>query len=337
MAKLWNMTTDASGKKVLEDLDLKTFCVTAPAVIFLTGVFTDDEQAGHIAGAIDRLEEIVDNRAQPHPPTEVYAWSHNPALRNVFDLAAYNFRPNGTPAPATRKLAEKIFKPLLLDDNGQPLPEDIARKNMRNITLFGYSAGSITGQDCFNATLNIMTAAGYDADKARGILKEVVLISVGNMSRPSQEKDRFTTVYLTATNDKLNVANRRIWSPLKSLFTKVSRKLTIKRMSPSSLLISARVSHTKKETRRRKDRTWKERIEPMVPRWMLFRSYHELPRYITEDDGVSPFSKIVLYAVTNAAARAGVMDPLDLIRPPAGVDPATAAAYTARIDKAVRP
>jgi hypothetical protein len=261
-------------------------------------------------------------------------------------MAAYNLRPATRASQAAQELARGVIMPLVAKDfrlngdgamAGTPLPAEEAKKNLRNITLFGYSAGTIVAQECFNASMTMMQKIGYTADQARDVLHEVALVSAGNVSRPSKENDRFTTLYLVASNDKIIRAKNRIWAPLKTL--------NIKRLSATSAFISAAVTKKKFEWRNRDGKTWQEKITPLIPSWTMIKSYHELPHYITHDEHLSQFAKIVQYGLTNAINRADArvnpegktLTPMEMLNPPHGVDAAEAATYHQKIAKAIVP
>lgn len=380
MAKLWQRSRNADGKSQLHEISLTDLKIERPSVIFLSGYFTTDDQPGYIAGALKRLEEMMQNRpghdviraqatgATPDPkplatpapaaetilrnadkPVDLYAWSHT-SLANIFNMAAYNLKPGSRASQAAYSLAQGVIMPLVakdfgLDGNGQmtgtPLPAEDAKKNLRNITLFGYSAGTIVAQECFNASMQMMQKIGYSADQARDVLQEVALVSTGNVSRPTKEKDRFTTLYLVASNDRIIRAKNRIWRPLKTMFARFARNLNIKSLSTTSAFISAAVTQKKWEWRNRDGRTWKEKITPLIPSWTMIKSYHELPHYITHDENLSQFAKVVQYGLTNAINRAEGdgkrLTPMQMLAPPAGVADTEAAAYNQKIAKAIVP
>lgn len=391
MAKLWQRSRNADGKSQLHEISLTEIKIDKPSVIFLSGYFTTDDQPGYIAGALKRMEEMMQNRpgtiptpaATPAPttetpvalpaakddaapakdapeaprnadqPIELYAWSHT-SLANLFNMAAYNLRPSTRASQAAQELARGVIMPLVAKDfrlngdgdiAGTPLPAEEAKKNLRNITLFGYSAGTIVAQECFNASMKMMQKIGYTAEQARDVLHEVALVSAGNVSRPSKENDRFTTLYLVASNDKIIRAKNRIWAPLKTLFARFARNLNIKRLSATSAFISAAVTRKKFEWRNRDGKTWQEKITPLIPSWTMIKSYHELPHYITHDEHLSQFAKIVQYGLTNAINRADArvnpegktLTPMEMLNPPHGVDAAEAATYQQKIAKAIVP
>lgn len=380
MAKLWQRTRGSDGKSHLHDISLTDLRIEKPSVIFLSGYFTTDDQPGYIAGALKRLEEMMQNRPghdivsapeqQPvamsaengkpaaaavqvlrnaDKPVDLYAWSHT-SLANIFNMAAYNIRPGSRASQPAQNLAQGVIMPLVakdfgLDGNGQmtgkPLPIAEAKKNLQNITFFAYSAGTIVAQECFNASMKMMQKIGYTKEQAREVLHEVALVSTGNVSRPTKEKDRFTTLYLVASNDRIIRAKNRIWRPLKTLFARFARHLNIKALSPASAFISAAVTKEKFEWRIRDGKTWKEKIKPLIPSWTMIKSYHELPHYITHDENLSQFAKIVQYSLTNAINRAegeGTrLTPLQMLAPPNGVSAEEVASYNQKIAKAIVP
>jgi hypothetical protein len=340
MGKLWQRKADDKGKLRLQDISLTDLKITSPSVIFLTGMFTTDGSPAYVAGALKALRDIMDTRPGNKSPVDVYAWSHT-SLKNVFNVAAYNMRPGKRFSPSAKSLARAVIMPLVadnfrLDENGvcagTPLDPEVARKNLRNVTLFGYSAGTVVAQECYNAARSMMRDIGYADDTSKSLLNEVVLVSTGNVSRPSAEKDRFTTLYLAANNDLIIRMKNRLWRPLSTLFLRAVHSLNIKPLSDTSLLITATVS--KKKTEKRGDNL-EAKIRQSLPWWMLIDSNHELPRYITRDEELSQFAKIVQFSLTNAVARDTSLTPIELLNTPPGVEEKTAEAYSGKISRAL--
>lgn len=347
MAKLWQRTRDENDQSRLIEQNARQTRLDRPSVVFLTGAFTLDFFPEPIAGALKRLEELMDHRPGNQQPAELYAWSHT-SLATMFNFAAYNIFPKRSASRAAHKLASATLMPLVADDfsvdrkwrnpKGTPLPLEQVKKNLRNVTFFGYSAGTIVGQECFNATLKMMKKIGYTEEDARAALNEVVLISAGNVSRPAYEKNRFTTLYLAASNDKIIRAKHYIWQPLKALFARYTKELTIQRLSATSAFISAAVTRQKWEWRKSKGKPpVRKKFRLMFRPLPFFRSYHELPHYITHDENLSPFARIVISALTHATGRTEKLDPLKMLEAPPGCEQAEALAYNAKIQQALLP
>ncbi|MBI1216809.1 MAG: hypothetical protein GC185_13465 [Alphaproteobacteria bacterium] len=358
MGKLWSRKKDDAGKAQLVEADLSALTVTRPTVIYVSGFLTNNNRPGFIAGGIKQTEALLEGRLNDGGSPDVYAWSHT-SLANLFNLAAYNMFPGRRASKAGYELGAGVLMPLVAKDftrdkkgkvSGTPLPPEEARAKLRNVTFFGYSAGSIVAQETFNATLKMMKGIGYDEKDARGLLKEVALLSVGTISRPSKEVDRFSTVYLVASNDRINRMKNWIWgtmgTALRTVFTrygwkKDKKELSVRPLSKSSLFLSAAVRPTLYEWKydedgQRKEKKW---FQPLYPKWLLRRSYHELPHYITTDDNNNPFSRIALYTLTNAVNRTSTPDPAELVKPPAQDihDEEAKAAYADKIERAKRP
>lgn len=326
----------------MQEVDLSTLRVEKPSVFFLNGFFTTDGAPEYVRASLRNMEDLMAARPGNPPPVDVYVWSHA-GLKDAFNIAAYSARPGSRCCPAVRKLAAGLIMPLVAKDfkidaagkpTGTPLPLEEAKKNLRNITLFGYSAGCITAQECFNASLQMMQQVGYNEKDARAVLSEVVYIGVGVMSRPGRERDRFTSLFLEATNDRVVRLKNRLWAPLRAMFAHFAHRLKIEPLSSKAAIVSAAVSKKKWETRERDGKTVKEKIRSLLPKWIPVNSNHELPRYVTQDEELSPFAKMVLYGLSNAAARQGPLDPLHLLEPPAAVPEKTAVAYRDKIAKA---
>lgn len=353
MGKLWQKTQDNNGVSLLKEVDLATLRITAPTIVYLSGFLTNNNRPEYIAGSIKRLQDLTKDHPLPVQP-QIYAWSHS-GLRNLFNLAAYDLCPGTRSSKAGYDLSKAVLMPLLAKDfavdakgniSGAPLPAAEAKEKLKNVTLFGYSAGSVVAQEIFNATLKMMKTVGYNEQNARQLLNEVVLISVGTVSRPSKETNRFTTVYLAATNDRLTRAKNWAYGTLGTLlrstfghYAQKGKDLTIRPLSETSLFITAPVRPSLYEWTYDGNglRAEKKYFPPLYPTWTLRRSYHELPHYITRDEKNNAFANIVLHAVANAVTRSGKTQTLQLIAASPGTAAGQEASYKAKITEALRP
>ncbi len=343
MGKLWRRAGQGEvAANGLQQVDLETLRLEKPAVIFLTGFFTYDDAPQHIRAAFKGINELTSATEQGRQ-ADTYVWSHA-GLKEIFNLAAYEAFPAKRASENGYDLSRGVIMPLVAKDfkmdaqgnvTGAPLPLDEAKKNLRHVTFFAYSAGTITAQECFNASVKMMKSVGYTDKDARDVLHEVALVSVGVMSRPGAEKNRFTTLYLEATNDRIVSMKNRMWTPLRTLFDWFAKKLKIRTLSPNSVIITGPVKKKDKETRMQDGKPVHKEIKGMLPKWFPFKTNHELPRYVTEDEDVSPFARIVEYSLANAITRERLLNPLDLLPPPAGTPPAEAEAYRSKIANAV--
>jgi hypothetical protein len=349
MSKLWYRTRGEDGASRLHEVNFSDFRVAGPTVIYLSGFLTTNGQPGFIAGALKRLEEMLGHRAPAvaHDAT-LYAWSHS-SLANLFNMAAYNGFPSRAASRAGHVFARNLIMPLVAENlgwqggrpKGRPLPADVIRQNLRHLTLLTYSAGTVTVQESFNAAHKMMRQIGMKDAEIRDLLGEVVVISTGNVSRPSKEKNRFTTLYLVASNDIVVRVKNALWAPLRTLLSKMMfdhpDALRAEKLSPASLLVTARVGHSDWEWRLDAGgKSFKSQIKRLMPAWTLVNSNHELPYYITHDEKLSPFANIALYGLTNAVGRTQKLDIERLVAAPATRPAAEAAAYTAKMAVARR-
>jgi hypothetical protein len=316
MAKLWRRSLEQGHTHRAAEIDLTGFRISRPTIIFLSGIFTTDKKPEYVLEGIAEVENILLHAPPLKTPPDVIALSHS-NLRNIFNVVAYNARPDRAFNPAAAKMAAAIILPQVLDANGRPVPPEVAARNLRNITLVGYSAGTVFGQELFNASLHAMKKAGYTEPAARDVLQEVVLISMATVSRPLQEHGRFTTLYLAATNDLAVRLKERILNPLRRLFRACADELVIRPLSHTSLLITAAVNkkmwHWQKLPNGEQQ---KKDISPLLPQWMRMTSHHEMPHYTTADDEHSAFSKIVLHGLVNAVTRDARTNVRQLLAPP---------------------
>jgi hypothetical protein len=355
--KLWQSVPDKTGRPQLKEVDLTRLTIERPALVYLSGFLTNNDRPDFIAGSIKRIDELLRNAPSSAVVPDIYAWSHK-GLSNLFNLAAYDTFPNSRASEAGYILAANILMPLVTEDFavftdgamvGRPRPLEEAAKKLRNVTFFGYSAGSIVAQETFNAAKKMMTTIGFTESEVRQLMKEVVLINAGCISRPSQEKDRYTTINMIASNDRINRCKNWVWgtagTALRTVFTryaweKNTKDLSIRPLSPSSLFVNAAVKADLYEwVSNEKGIRTKRKVNPLFPAWTFSRSYHELPHYITKDDTNNGFSRIALYATVNAVSRTSLVKPLSLLDPPPGdvFSKEDQAAYRERIKRALKP
>lgn len=344
MAKLWRRpNSNEPGTPEALEVDIPTLRIDKPSLIFLNGFFVLDNNFEWVKASLKKMEDLIANRPTGAPPVDVYSYTHA-GMKDSFNVAAYCMRPGSRSCPIANKLASGIVMPLVAKDfnigadgkaTGTPLPLDDVKKNLRNITFFGYSAGCITAQEIFNASLKMMRQVGYTEKDARTALNEVVYIGVGVVSRPGREKDRFTTLFLEATNDKIVRFKNRLWTPLRVLFQRFVHGLKIKKLGDHAAIITAAVPKKHWETFTVNGKTVREKVKNLLPSAMAWiKTYHELPRYVTQDEELSPFAKMVQYGLVNAVGRTGLLDPMQLLEPPAGTDEKIASVYREKIDNA---
>lgn len=345
MAKLWRCRTVSDGKRQIEEVKADGAPFSRPSLIFLTGFFTYDDTPKYIASALKTMQETMAARPQTDTPLDIYAWSHT-GLREIFNVAAYHMRPARHASRAGYALAAQVIMPLVADGfslsqdgraAGTPLAKDEAKRRLRNITFFAYSAGTITAQEGYNAALKMMQDIGYDKKDAQEVLREIVLIGTGVVSRPRTEKNRFTTLHLEATNDRIAAANDRLWEPLRTLFDRFATRLKVRKLSPSSIIVTTAVQNKRFEHVTKNGKTERRRVKSMLPSWFPVKTNHELPRYITQDEGFSAFAKIALYSLTNAVNRTQSLLPEDLLRAPRGLSAPETEAFTRKMEAATAP
>ncbi len=326
MAKLWQRSRTPGT--ALVEADLSSFCIDRPTVIFLPGIFTTHDKQQHILESIGDIESLVKRAGEPLP--RILCGSYN-SLSTIFNIAAYNGNPDRACSAEARKMAQSLILPLVTD-KGEPISEAEAARRLRNLTLVGYSAGTVFAQEMYNAAVDLMTKSGWHADRARHVLGETVLISMAAVSRPSREKDRFTTIYLVASNDLAVRLKNRIWRPISRLFARHAGDLSIRKVSGASLLVTARMEGKMWEWREEEDGTpAKAPIAPLLP--VRLRSNHEPQHYMTCDDGHNGFSRIALYALINAIGRKARAT-VDSLLEPVGAKRRDEATYRARISNA---
>ena len=334
MAKLWKKISDADNKVQLQELAADNLSLTKPTVIYLSGILTTDGNAPSILSGIDDVEKLLEGRKELREQPEVWALSHK-NLKNIFNIFAYNLNPEKACSRAAKDMAQLLILPMVAAA-GKPLPFEQAAENLRKLTLVAYSAGSVFAQEMFNASLRLMKKCGYDDRAARKLLEEVVLISMANVSRPTKERERFTTLYLAGSDDIAVRLKNRLLRPLGKIFSRYNGALAIRSVSKNALLITGEIAKTMWQWRDKPDGTQeKTEIPPLFPKNWLFRSHHEIEHYTTSDANHNPMAKFVLNALVNAVNRRQRTEVARLLEPVTAKDAAEVHSYRQRIAAAL--
>jgi hypothetical protein len=352
---MWEKIGDSKDNTGLTEVDLLKLAITGPTVVYFPGREESDSNATGLSKGLRFVNKLLSD--MPAPP-QVYMWSqpdkyaHKPPvgyLSTLFHVAAYRFRAQHFHPPSLNRLADKLIMPLVVDEAGKPDFER-GQKNLRNLTFLGYCLGSVTAQEFHNACMSRMQKAGYSKEDARKLLREVVLVNIATFSDPRQEKNRWTTVALANTDDRFIQIKNGLMHPLLTLlrlrhaFSNANRRLKIRSLSDTSLLVTA-AARGRFVSRLRKP---KEIIADVrLPRWKMGSTNHEPQYYGFNDSGENAradkkcqLSRIVQHALINAVNRSQLpvtepVKPLDLLAPPPGLDISVTAPYRQKIERAI--
>lgn len=314
MTKLWRSTFDENGKRQIEDIKALDISYDKPTVVFFSGFSTITKWKGFIGGALKSTEKMLGLNKQEANKIQIITGSYK-GLSQFFNLLAYNRFPNNYCSSAGKKAARDIILPrvaqnIVLKKNNhfksaEKLPLDEAKERLRNLTLVGYSMGTVITQEMYNASKQFMRKIGYTREETQELLSEVVLLSMGTMSRPTKEKNRFKTIFMVASNDDVVRKRAHIHLRVKEHLARQAKKfLKITPWSNTGLYISAPVKPRLIETVIDENgQEQKKHIPMLYPKWTGFNSHHELPHYITNNDEDNDFSKIVSVTLANAINR----------------------------------
>jgi hypothetical protein len=100
--------------------------------------------------------------------------------------------------------------------------------------------------------------------------------------------------------------------PLRSVFAQFDRRLKIKELSASSLLVTATVMTSQIDRNKHKNVIEGVRLPP----WQKDAFNHFLSDYVNSNDNTSQVSRIVQYSLINAVNRKGPVRPMSLMKAP---------------------
>lgn len=326
MSKLWEKLGDAKDNSDLREVDITRLRIAGPTVIYFPGKDQADNNPTELSKGVHFMDKLFTDLTAP---PKVYIYSHSSKyakfsgnLTSLFRVAVYSHLP-GFASSAGRKMAKNLVLPLVTDTNGKPLPADIARQNLRQLTFVGYCLGSVTAQEVHNNSMKLMRKAGYSKQEARDLLREIVLVSFATFTRPPREADRYTTLAFTNTDDFFVNTKNILVTPVTSLLRTgidfatltTSGQLRIKQLSESSVAVTAAARQNPLRSifwRKAK----KNADDVTLPHWNPRASNHEARDYINAEDASNQFARMVKYGLLNAVSRDGSVKPLELLNEP---------------------
>jgi len=336
MSKLWKKTRDASNTSDLEEVKLSELTISKPTVIYLPGRDQTDNKPKEISKGIHFVNKFF---AELPSPPQVYMWSNNNKyslgkgvgfVPSLIRVAAYSYFPDRRTGTSSRNLAKKLIMPLVTDAQGKTLPLEQAEKNLRNLTFLSYCLGSVAAQEINNASLKMMTKAGYTKEEAHQLMREIVHVSFATFTRPKAEDDRYTTLSFVNNDDQFLRAKNLMVLPLNSVvslsksFLNTGRKLEIASLSDTSMLVSA--TAMARPLSRLPWQKPKEVIDDVtLPSWKILDiknkkleliTNHTPDAYVNDNPESNQFAGMVQCAMINAVTRKKLIRPVDLLNAP---------------------
>lgn len=320
--KLWAQDNNEIG---MSNQPFENVVVNKPTLIFFSGFLSLHTEVKSTSSRLKILDEILSNTEHnlKGGDYQVYTGSYK-NFTTFFNACAYNFSPKmGFASSTAHQFVKDIILPIVTDPEGAPLPKEEAAEKLRLLTFGGYSIGTVVVQEIYNASKKALIKSGYSKQDTQDLLKEVVFLSMGTMSVPSREKNRFTTIYLVANNDRPATNKNAFFEPLQAFVT-VLRKyfqkcaLRISQLGENAVIATGKANRKFKQKFIDKDGQEKERpIKKLYPKWYPFDSGHELPHYLSDDDVQTVFSRIARNVIVNSHARTASLSVDDLLLPKA--------------------
>ena len=347
MPKLWEKTGDAKNNSDLVEVDPSKLIISRPTIIFFPGQMTTETREELVSKDLNEIRQLFSDMAEP---PQVYLWSYpdknvpqkKMSLSSLFRFAVHDLTLHLLPPPPINELsalfrvavytasfqrssfsvakrqAKKLIMPLVTNAEGTPLPFDEAQKNLRNLTFMGYSIGGFAVQELYNASWELMRKAGYKRKDTRRLLQEIVLLNLGGFAEPRKEKNRYTSISLVHNDDRILRTRERLLHPLRRIFSHFSRRLKIRQLSDSSILVSATATGKWQDRRKQPQNDIIENVQ--LPRWRRKAFNHFFADYVNTDDNSNQFSRIAQYALMNAVNRKTTPKPVDLLKAPATLE-----------------
>ena len=355
MNKLWKKTQQSEGGQALEQVVPGALTLDKPTVVFFSGLFTTGKGINLVKGAAGHIEEMLGgagNNISDH--ADIRVWQYKSKRSNLKNIFNYNCFPSRAFSRNATIFVGDFLLPLVAENGtynvkkksfqGQKKDFKDVEKAFNNLTFMAYSYGSVFSQEVYNGAKKMMKQVGFSKNQTRLLLSRIHLISMGAVSRPMKEKNRFTSITLVATNDRISNHKNKIWWSVKEFFARAARKLTIRRLTKRNAYITAPVQkdlftpHEDKE-----GQVVMRNIRKLFPAWWPRHSYHELQHYTTDRDFDNEFSKIARFALLNAMQRDKPLTLEQMIAPANPIvgegrySPDEKAVYETRISAAMQP
>lgn len=167
-----------------QDIDLSSYRITKPTVICLGGNGTTDTREAN------GMAKIVQNMIGESEDVDIISitYSHS----NLFDVGLLSTKEE-------YEIVQKLFIPLLFDENGNKLPQKQAIKNFRNITIFAHCYGARNvWEDCEKILYLELMRKGVDAFDLNRLIEQIFVVSYAS----SCKKGSTMTFNIKSINDR---------------------------------------------------------------------------------------------------------------------------------------
>lgn len=350
MAQLWTQKRENTSGPKIQNIDAGELSLQKPTLIFLPGLFNTPKQPAMIRAGIGHLLGMLRSFGERNGETcEIHTVSYNGRRSNLSHFFNYNSKPKTYASVEAREfvndyLMKHIARDVKIGPKGRVIsgtakPKKDIERAFQNLTFMAYSYGTVFSQEVYNASRDAMKKVGINERDSKYLLSRIHLVSVGCVSRPIKEKNRFTSICLVASNDFVSNLKRYVFWSLKEVFATVADNLKISPLSRRNLYITAPVKRRPQQTiTTAEGKKITQNVKPLFPKWSPIASHHELEHYTTDQDDHNQFAKIVRYALVNCLRRTRALKGVEMIAPPRALGQLDGAdAYTSRIDQAITP
>jgi hypothetical protein len=319
---LWRREYYKDGSAKLKEVHPGAVDLSRPTLIYCTGYLTTHTQPGYVSGSIKALEELLGGGEDLYKQMEIYGTSNKNRHSAAFNVSAYNYKSSEHHTLAEKEFVENVFLKSIAKNgklhsdgriSGEKRPLKEVREKFQNLTLYGYSYGTIVAQAIHNALREAMLDIGYKQEEITDLAREIVLINVGNVTRPEKEANRFTSLVFQGTNDRPVFLKDLVWrSGEKRLFRK-PKELSITRLSERCLFLTTHFNKEMYRWKKIEDKYEYQKIDKLLPKWVPFYSVHEMDYYVTQKETDNEFARIIANALRNAVTRNGSPDVAKLL------------------------
>lgn len=325
MGRLWRRKYGREGNSELKEVhpgEIGDVNLSRPTLVYFPGFRVMHRDPRRISGSIKALEKLLGGGAALYEQLDIYGASYTGYL-TAFNLFSYNSNTDTHRTQAAQDFVENVFLSAIAKNGrvdryghftGERRPIQEVRRRFQNLTLLGHSFGTIVAQSIHNVLKAAMLELGYTDKEVVDLVKEIVLIGIGNATRPIKEADRFTTLAFAGTTDRPVRLKDFFWQSGDQKLSQKPDALTITALSERCLYITTRFKNGMHKWKKVNDVWRHEIVRNLVPKWVPFNSMHETDYYVTQVDSENGFSRMVAHALRNAVTRTGTPDVNALLR-----------------------
>lgn len=182
--------------------DITEFVLSKPTVIMFGGDDTEESQAAN--GYAKVVQMLLTGNKEKFPRNlqllSAYYENHNSDSSYLAYLMS-DRKDHYLHDESINQLFNQQFLPLISSINSSKLAIEQVKKNFRNVNIVTHSYGGFIAEQLGNMINYRMNEMGYSEEEVNSAMKQISLLTLGNIVKLENTNNKFTTLHVLNQND----------------------------------------------------------------------------------------------------------------------------------------